>query len=176
MQQTKNIYFRLVDETDIDFILTLRLNENLNKHLSKTSSNQMFQLDWIKQYKQRETLGLDYYFLVVDKQLGDLGLVRVSDIDYANKTFTWGSWILKEDRPKYAALDTAILVYEFAFNELGLFLAKFDVRNENVKVISFHKRFGSSELYSNNLNTFFELKKTTYIQLKYSKYYKYLCR
>jgi RimJ/RimL family protein N-acetyltransferase len=174
MQQTKHLYLRLVNENDAEFILSLRLNPNLNQYLSVVSEDLAQQIAWINQYKQREAQGVDYYFVVVDKRLGDLGVVRVYDIDYATCSFTWGSWILKEGRPKYAALETAILVYEFAFNELGMLIAKFDVRNQNSKVINFHQRFGCSLLKSSLTDTFFELTKVMYIQLKYHNYYRFL--
>mgnify|MGYP000293499629 CR=1 FL=1 len=175
MLQTKNIYLRLIQETDVDFLLSLRLNQNLNTYLNQVSNDKEQQLSWLRNYKQREQNGTDYYFVIVDKQLGDIGLVRIYDIDYANRSFTWGSWVIREEnRPKYAAIESALLLYEFAFNELNLILAKFDVRNDNVGVIKFHNRFGADYLFQNELNNYFELSKTKYIQLKYNQYYKFL--
>lgn len=175
MQQTKHLYLRLIQELNVDFLLSLRLNQNLNTYLNTVSNDREQQLSWLKNYKERERQGLDYYFIIVDKELGDIGLVRVYDIDYANKSFTWGSWIIREEnRPKYAAIESALLVYEFAYNELGLILAKFDVRNDNLGVIKFHTRFGASYLFKNELDSYFELTKTKYTQLKYSQYYKFL--
>lgn len=174
MQQTKNLYLRLIQENDVDFLLSLRLNQNLNTYLNQVNDDKEQQLNWLENYKQRETQGTDYYFVIVDKKLGDIGLVRVYDIDYATKTFTWGSWIVREEnRPKYAAIESALLVYEFAFNELNLLMAKFDVRNDNLGVINFHNRFGANYLYLNELNNYFEIPKPKYIQLKYSQYYKF---
>ncbi len=171
MLQTKNIYLRLIQDADIDFLLDLRLNKNLNKYLNVVDSDKEQQLNWLKNYKLRETMGHDYYFVIVDKKLGDIGLVRVYNIDYASKSFTWGSWVIKSDRQsKYAALESALLVYEFAFNELNLLLAKFVVDNNNLDVIKFHNRFGARYEVNNN----FELTKALYIQLKYNRYYKFL--
>ncbi len=174
MQQSKNLYLRLVKESDVNFILSLRLNKNLNSYLTPVNDNVDEQIKWIKKYKLKEIEGLEYYFIIMDKTLGAIGLVRVYDIDYAQKTFTWGSWILKEDRPKYAAIESAMLSYEFAFNELGLFIANFDVMKENGKVINFHKHFGANYLFSDDVNYYFELTKKTYLSLKYNKYYKFL--
>ena len=175
MQQTKHLYLRLIQKSDVDFLLSLRLNQNLNAYLNMVSNDKQLQLSWLTNYKEREKHGLDYYFVIVDKELGDIGLVRVYDIDYANKSFTWGSWIIcEENRPKYAAIESALLVYEFAFNELNLLLAKFDVRNDDTGVIKFHNRFGAKYLYYNELNNYFELAKTNYVQLKYNQYYKFL--
>ncbi len=175
MQQTKHIYLRLIQEEDVDFLLSLRLNQNLNIYLNQVNDDKEQQLHWLKNYKQRELNGGDYYFVIVDEQLGDIGLVRVYDIDYANKSFTWGSWIIREEnRPKYAAIESALLVYEFAFSELNLLLAKFVVDNNNLGVIKFHNRFGAKYLFTDKVNNNFELSKTLYIQLKYNQYYKFL--
>lgn len=171
---TKNIYLRLVEESDVDFLLELRLNKRLNKFLQQVSSDREEQIKWIKEYKKREILGNDYYFVIVDKVLGDLGFIRVYDIDYVNKAFTWGSWIIKDiDRPKYAAIESFLLSHEFAFFELNLNISKFDARNENTKAINFYNRFGVKFLYKDNINNYFELTKSRYVQLKYSKYYKF---
>ena len=175
MQQTKHIYIRLITQSDVDLLLDLRLNQNLNKYLNQVDDDKEQQLNWLKIYKQREVNGTDFYFVIVDKKLGEIGLVRVYDIDYANKSFTWGSWIIKEEnRPKYAAIESALLVYEFAFNELNLSLAKFVVDNNNLGVIKFHNRFGAKYLFTDEVNNNFELSKTLYIQLKYNQYYKFL--
>ena len=175
MLQTKHIYLRLIQVADVDFLLSLRLNKNLNQHLNQVNDDKEQQLAWLAGYQKREYTGTDYYFVIVDKELGDIGLVRVYDIDYANKSFTWGSWIIRENnRPKYAALESALMVYEFAFNELNLILSKFDVRNDNSGVINFHNRFGAKYLYTDELNNYFELSKTQYLQLKYNQYYKFL--
>ena len=175
MQQTKHIYLRLIQDADVDFLLSLRLNQNLNSYLNQVNDDKEQQLNWLQNYKQRELNGGDYYFVIVDKQLGDIGLVRVYDIDYANKSFTWGSWIIREEnRPKYAAIESALLSFEFAFNELNLVVGNIDVRIGNVIADNFYRRFGMQYKYSDELNNYFELTKTNYVQLKYNQYYKFL--
>jgi len=173
MLQTKHLYFRLIQFSDVDFLLDLRLNQNLNKYLSQISNEREQQIAWITSYKEKEKLGLDFYFVVEDKKLGDLGFVRVYDIDKFAKTFTWGSWVLKEDRPIYGALESALLLYEFAFNELELDVAKFVVDNENTAVINFHKKFGSTYLHQDPINSHFELKKADFEVLKDQRYSRY---
>lgn len=175
MLQTKHIYLRLVQEDDVDFLLSLRLNHQLSRYLNPVDDNKEKQLNWLKEYKQREAIGTDYYFVIVDKSIGNIGLIRAYDINHANSVFTWGSWIIKEEgRPKYAAIESLLLVYEFAFNELGLKIAKFDVRNDNTHVINFYKRFGANFIYKDELNHYFELTKAQYTQLKYNRYYTFL--
>lgn len=175
MVQTKNIYLRLIQEEDVDFLLKLRLNQNLNKYLNVISNDRNQQLNWLKDYKIREASGTDYYFVIVDKKNGDVGLVRVYDINYMVKSFRWGSWIItEEDRPKYAAIESAILSFEFAFNELNLKLAYIDVVKENIKADNFYKRFGLEFSHCDELNKYYILNKNKYLTLKYNQYYTFL--
>ena len=174
-QQTKHLYLRLVQEQDVDFILSLRLNQNLNTYLNQISNDKEQQLNWLRDYKQREQHGTDYYFVIADKALGDLGLVRVYDIDYATKTFTWGSWIIREEnRPKYAAIESMLLSFAFAFNELNLSIAKIDVKLANLKADNFYRHFGMMYQYQDDGSKYYQLTKTKYLQLKYSQYYSFL--
>jgi RimJ/RimL family protein N-acetyltransferase len=175
MQQTKHIYLRLINEKDVDFLLELRLNQNLNKYLNQINNDKELQLNWLKNYKYREANGTDFYFVIVDKQAGDIGLVRVYDVDYANKSFTWGSWIIREEnRPKYAAIESALLSLNFAFNELNLVVGNIDVRIDNLKADNFYRRFGMIYKYCDDVNNYFKLTKNKYTQLKYNQYYKFL--
>ena len=175
MQQTKHIYLRLIQESDVDFLLSLRLNQNLNAYLNTVSNDKQQQLSWLKNYKEREAQGLDYYFVIVDKELGDIGLVRVYDVNYASKSFTWGSWIIREEnRPNYAAIESALLSFDFAFNELGLLLGNIDVKVNNIIADNFYQRFGMNYQYQDEDSKYYQLTKTQYTQLKYSQYYKFL--
>lgn len=174
MKQNNNIYLRLVQESDAEFILSLRLNPKLNKFLSPVSNNVESQVKWIKEYKSAETLGINYYFIIEDKQMGPVGMLRVYDINYLDLSCEWGSWVVSENRPSYAALASMLLVYEFIFNELNLKLCRFRVDKANLKTINFHLRFGSKLIYETQDEVFFELSKTLYTQIKYSKYYSHI--
>lgn len=55
-------------------------------------------------------------------------------------SFCWGSWIIKDSSPSYVAIESALCIYEFAFNTLGFRQSHFDVRKNNVKVVAFHQR------------------------------------
>jgi RimJ/RimL family protein N-acetyltransferase len=174
MLKLKHLFLRLVEESDVDFILSLRLNNNLNKYINKTSEDRNQQIKWIKSYKETEKIGLDFYFVIEDVNLGSLGLIRIYEIDYLNKLFTLGSFIIREEnRPKYAAMEGILLAYDFAFNELNLNLCKCCVDNDNKRVIDFQNRFGAKFLYQDEKNNFFEVSKSLYTRLKYSKYYSF---
>lgn len=174
MLKLNHVFLRLVEESDVDFILSLRLNNYLNKYLNKVSEYRNQQIEWIKNYKESEKNGLDFYFVIEDINLGSIGLIRVYEIDYLNRLCTMGSFVLREEnRPKNAAMESVLLVYDFAFNELNLNLCKSCVDNDNKNAIDFQNRFGVKFLFQDEKNSFFEISKSLYTRLKYSKYYSF---
>jgi hypothetical protein len=87
-------------------------------------------------------------------------VVRIYDIE--DDRFTWGSWILDANKPSKAALESAVLVYQIGFHQLGLERSVFDVRRENGHTLEFHRRFGASEIGKDELNIYFEYLRARY--------------
>jgi hypothetical protein len=83
------------------------------------------------------------------------GTVRIYDL--REDSFSWGSWILNEDKTKYAAIESALLIYKFGFERLGFSKSHFDVMKGNAKVISFHRKMGAIEVSNDSVNIFFEI-------------------
>ena len=139
----KNIYLRLAQPADAQFIHSLRVDETYNKHLSKVDNDVSKQVEWLIEYKKREELGIEFYY-IIHRQSDSLpiGTVRIYDFLGDKDSFCWGSWILNENKTRYAALESALLIYDFAFFTLGFKRCHMDIRKENLKVIEFHKRFG----------------------------------
>jgi RimJ/RimL family protein N-acetyltransferase len=166
----KNINLRTVEIEDAEFIYVLRTNPEKSKYLSKISENINDQIEWIKNYKQRENENKEFYFVIESKEKEKLGLVRVYDIK--NNSFSWGSWIIKEDAPKSTAIESALQIYEFGFYNLKFQKSHFDVRKGNDKVIAFHQRFGAKIVDEDELDYFFNFEKSDYeiIKEKYKRY------
>lgn len=169
---TKHTSFRLVEAQDAEFILSLRNNKQKNKHLSPVKNSVESQRNWIIEYKEREHSKQEYYYVINNPEAEDLGVVRL--YDFKNNSFCWGSWILKPEAPSYTAIESALLVYEIAFNQIGFSQSHFDVRKENTKVIKFHQRFGASIIKEDQLNYYFIIDKNTYniSKSKYKKFFK----
>ncbi|HEH9408225.1 TPA: GNAT family N-acetyltransferase [Aeromonas salmonicida] len=158
--KAKTINLRLINADDAEFILSLRMDDKLNKHLSQTSGSVAQQKEWINNYKKREQQGDEYYFIICRNDNNEaVGTVRLYDFLRDKKSFCWGSWILNENKTQYAAMESAFLVYQIAFETLGFERAHFDVRRENVKVIAFHQKMGAEVVAENDLDMFFEVEK-----------------
>ena len=104
-----NLILRLIEPEDAAYVHSLRNNPAYNTHLSTVTGTVDDQRTWIKDYKSREAHGQEYYYVIERKDGTRCGLVRLYDIEAAS--FTWGSWILDENKPRKAALESAILSF-----------------------------------------------------------------
>ncbi|MDR3243837.1 MAG: GNAT family N-acetyltransferase [Elusimicrobiota bacterium] len=163
----RSINIRDVCIDDAEFILSLRTDESKNKFLNKTENDLEKQREYIRNYKQKQN---EWYFIVETKEHKKAGTVRIYDV--IDDDFCWGSWLMSSDAPPTAAIESALLVYEFAFYKVGFTKAHFDVRKHNEKVIAFHKRFGAKIIAENEMDYFFSYTKADYenIRLKYRKF------
>ena len=168
---SKNIVLRTVELKDASFIYKMRQNKSKTKYLSQVDGTLQDQENWIQKYKEREKDNQEFYFVIEKKDQEKLGLIRIYDLK--DDSFCWGSWLIKNDAPKYTAIESALQIYEFGFYKLKFNNSHFDVRKNNIKVVAFHKRFGAEIVYENELDYFFIFKKETYEKTKkrYRRYF-----
>lgn len=140
-----NLRLRMIEEADAAYVHTLRGDPTYNTHLSAVTGDVADQAAWIRAYKSREAAGQEYYFIIERHDGTRCGTVRLYDI--SADVFTWGSWILDNNKTPKAALESAMLVYITAFECLGLLNARFDVRRDNAITLAFHKRFGATQTH-----------------------------
>ena len=62
---------RLVQLEDAEFILTLRMDERLNRFISMVEAGLNKQVAWLVSYKAREANGEEYYFIRVPAEVPD---------------------------------------------------------------------------------------------------------
>lgn len=168
----KTIYLREVVADDAEFILSLRTDPGKNRYLSSTTADVSKQRIFIELYKKSLT---DFYFIICDQAANPLGTVRIYDI--RGQSFCWGSWILSAGAPVQAAIESALLVYDFAFYSLHYGFSHFDVRRDNVRVVDFHKRFGARIVAEDEANYFFSYDFASYLKIRqrYAKFLPEVC-
>jgi len=150
------IEMRLARPSDADYIYSLRIDPAYNQHLSSAPPTVEAQAQFLEGYVKREQAGKEYYFIIKNKVTGmDCGTVRIYDL--REDSFCWGSWILDSNKPRYAAIESALFIYDFGFGVLKFGSSHFDVRKDNVRVISFHERFGARRVDENEIDIFFNL-------------------
>jgi RimJ/RimL family protein N-acetyltransferase len=152
-----NLTLRLITTDDAAYVHGLRSDPLYNRHLSEVRGTVEDQREWIERYKVREASVSELYYVIERKDGQRCGLVRLYNIGI--ERFTWGSWILDKNKPRKAALESAVLVYTIAFELIGLRHAVFDVRKDNHNTLTFHRRFGAKETHEDDQD----------IYLKYSK-------
>ncbi len=148
-----NLILRLIWPEDADYVHALRTDPDYNRHLSEVFGTAEDQRRWIACYKAREADLRELYYVIERKDGTRCGLVRLYEI--GADSFTWGSWILDHNKTRKAALESAVLVYEVAFEGLGLAKALFDVRRDNANTLAFHRRFGATETHETDRDIHF---------------------
>lgn len=161
--------FRDASVDDAEFILSLRTDAGKSKYLSTTSGDVDAQRQWLEKYAS--AAGQAYFIIEYEGQ--SIGTVRL--YDQRGDSFSWGSWILMDGRPRHAAMESALMVYSFAIDFLGFDACHFEVMKGNERVIQFHERFGVERVGENEDTYFFELGKDA-IRSSLSRYGQFLSK
>lgn len=125
---------------DAAFILELRTDPELGRFLHATSPRLADQEAWLEVYAGRAG---DYYFIVEDtKDEAPVGTIGVYDVEAEGPgQAEWGRWLI---HPRsVAAVESALLVYRMAFEQLGLDEVYCRTMADNAKVVSFHDSSGA---------------------------------
>ena len=146
---------RLVSEIDVDYILSLRTNKHLTRFIHQTENDREKQIEWIRNYKDREKGGREYYFIYFLNGK-PVGLNRIYNIfEYYG---TIGSWICNPDNETETSLATYILMFDY----IKLDITIFDVRKVNNHVWKLHKMLGAQSVGESDIDYYFTLNKETY--------------
>lgn len=132
------LVFRNVEVNDAAFILSLRLDKKKSEHLSETSPIFSTQVSWLEDYANKNDQA---YFIIENKEGLSLGTIRIYDA--RGDSFCWGSWMLKDGVLLSAALESALMIYSYAFDHLGFKRAHLDMRKDNESVRRFHEFCGA---------------------------------
>jgi RimJ/RimL family protein N-acetyltransferase len=164
-----HMHLRTAEEDDAGFILTLRLDPDLSKYIGSTDASIEKQRHWLRQKIHQEN---DYHMIIEANDASLLGVIALYHIDFEKKTFEWGRWIVKPAAPPYTALESALLCYILGFEILNLEKAVLGVMNDNVRTISFHKKFGATLVRQDSEAVWFEytVKDFDAAKKRYSRY------
>jgi RimJ/RimL family protein N-acetyltransferase len=157
----KNVNLKEIEVSDAEFVLSLRLNPELNRYLSPVENNIDKQREWIKQAKNDTQ---QFYFIIQNKQEEPVGTIRIHDIE--GDRFCWGSWIVKPEARKYASFESLVLLYEHAFFNLGLNKSHLYAQKQNKKAVNFHLRFGATIVKEDEQNIYFIFNKENYNSIR----------
>jgi len=158
------LHLRFVNESDADFIVKLRTDPDLGKYLGFTSSDVELQRQWIKEYKELQKKGEDFYFMFETFDGKRLGVCRIYNI--SDHFFTIGSWIFTTEAPVGASILADIITRELAYAYFPDKLMHFDIRKQNINVIRYHSTFKPTKISEDELNYYYELSSSDFEKYK----------
>jgi probable biosynthetic protein (TIGR04098 family) len=144
LDQHCRVHLRLVTTDDAPFLYALRCDPKLNRYLSPAPSDVAGQRAWIARYKEREARGEEFYFVICGDGR-DYGSVRMYDFREVagQRSFGWGSWIVKPQGLAGLARFSAIMIYELGLETLGFDQGHFEVEHDNPS-LDMHQRMGAT--------------------------------
>lgn len=131
---------RPVKLTDARFIIDTRLEDaERNKFIHKIADDEDIQRAWISEYFKREG---DYYFVVENRLTKEAeGLIGFYDVNDGRAE--WGRWVIKKN--SLAAVESVDLLYQVAFEQVGLKELYCRTLELNEQVVSFHNSIGERQ-------------------------------
>jgi RimJ/RimL family protein N-acetyltransferase len=129
------VRLRPVEMTDAAFIVWLRNQDYVKGRVGDSASDIACQQKWLAVYAEREG---DNYFIL--ETLGGIPLGTNGLYDMSGKNAEWGRYIV---RPEVnVAVSSAILIFDLAFEKLGLRELQAKCVSTNLKVHSILKKCG----------------------------------
>jgi RimJ/RimL family protein N-acetyltransferase len=129
------VHLRPVQMSDAAFIIWLRSQDYVKGRVGDSAPDVASQQKWLETYFQRED---DYYFMVETTRgvpLGTNGLY-----DRSGQSAEWGRYIIRPE--VQAALPSAILIFDLAFEKLKLHELLARCVSTNLTMHSFVKKCG----------------------------------
>src|SRR5882672_7802917 len=129
------VRLRPVRMEDAPFIVWLRNLDHVKGRVGDSATDVAPQQEWLKKYFQRQG---DYYFIIETADGTAVGAYGIYDV--ANGSGESGRWIIRPEVP--AAIPSAMLAFEAAFETLGLTALRCATVSTNRSVLSLNRKFG----------------------------------
>lgn len=160
-----NIKLRLVEETDAEFIIDIRTDSTKSKFINSTNSDIEEQKKWIREYKKREKVEEEFYYIAIDENDEKFATYRLYN---KNKdSIEVGSFVSK---PFYQIalniIKVDVILKTYVFEVLGYNTLNFEVRKKNKSVIYYHNKFKPQLIKEDELNYYYKLEKDSFFANK----------
>ena len=163
-EERYGLHVRFVNETDAEFIVRLRTDEKLSRYIHATSPDVDGQVAWIRQYKQRQAAGEDFYFMF-EKPVGvRAGVCRIYDIKPGE--FTVGSWLFSPEAPIGSAILADIITREIAYELFPDSVHHFDVKRLNTSVNRYNETYKSELIAQDEWTNYYICSKENFEKYK----------
>jgi RimJ/RimL family protein N-acetyltransferase len=129
------VRLRPVQMDDAPFIVWLRNLDHARGRVGDSAADTAAQQAWLEAYFQRQG---DYYFII--ETLGGNALGAYGIYDKTGDSAESGRWIVRPEVP--AAVPSAILAFEIAFDQLRLRELRVKTVSTNTNVLSLNRKLG----------------------------------
>jgi len=129
------VRLRPVRMDDAPFIVWLRNLDHVKGRVGDSATDTAGQQAWLRAYFERPG---DYYFIV--QTTGGLAVGAYGIYDVKDASAESGRWIIRPDVP--AAIPSAVLAFDIAFNTLRLTEVRVTTVSTNRSVLSLNRKFG----------------------------------
>lgn len=158
------ITLRLITVNDAEFIVNLWTNPLVKSFISAFSPTIHSQIKWIQDYKLKEQLGLDYYFIVEDENHNQYGTIRLNYFE--EDSFVLGTWVFMPNSPFGMAVKAHIIGLETGFKLSKSNYCKISVVKENLNVLRYLENFNPIKINEDNQYYYFLLPKNNFYSFK----------
>lgn len=163
-----NVY-RLRDAVvgDAPFILAIRTDARKRRYISETSADLAKQRAWLERYGADDSQA---YFIIETMTGEPAGTVRMYNQD--GDRFCFGSWVIRPGMPAACGVESVLLLYHYALDDLGFSCSYFAVRKPNRSVWQFMERFGARRTGESEADYFFETDRESVLRgfARYSRF------
>lgn len=121
---------------DAEFTRDIRLDPNFANFFPPLNNTIEQQQQWIKNHKTKEG---DYFFVVWDKNGNRIGTISIYDV--VGKCCESGRIAIKGNA--FQSIEAQMLIFKFAFEDLGMDTVLGYVFADNERAIRFNKQFGA---------------------------------
>lgn len=122
---------------DKDLLLSWRNSERVRRHMYSDHLITQDEHDaWFAKTLQEP---YQMIFALADQPIG---FVSFSKINLAHSRCTWGCYIGDERVPIYSGAVFEVMIFDYAFQEIGIRRLHGEVLESNAAVLNLHKRFG----------------------------------
>ena len=153
------LMLRNADLSDAGFIVELRTDPQKQRFISATSADLAQQIAWLERYARTPE---EAYFIVENLAGDKVGTIRIYDA--VEDSFCFGSWIMKDGAPVTYAVESVLIVYHYALDELGFNRSYFAVRKANRSVWQFMEKFGGLRIRETDVDYWYETQRAPVLE------------
>ena len=133
---------RLIEKEDLPFITEIRNDEETKKYLGTfVLLSKYKQEQWFEKIINDNTK----MYLIFEKNKQPIGYVRITDIDYLNKSMCVGGDIHKKHRGKGYSQEMYNLIFDLGFKQLNMNRLWLFVLEQNERALYVYKKYGFLE-------------------------------